>query len=154
VCNAPAAHEHRHPPRATDGSLPSQGLELRAGLHTGGCELIGDDLGGMAVHVAARVGANAHPGEVLVSGTVKDLVMGSEIDLADRGTHELKGVAGEWQLFAVQADEGQVPALAPDSAPAPEPRPGVTDRAARRLARRAPGLARAGVRALRRRPRA
>jgi class 3 adenylate cyclase len=83
------------------------GIEIRAGLHTGECELIGDDLGGVAVHVAARVGALARPSEVLVSGTVKDLVMGSEIDLVDRGSHELKGVPGEWRLLAVQTDDGR-----------------------------------------------
>jgi class 3 adenylate cyclase len=80
------------------------GIEIRAGLHTGECELIGDDLGGVAVHIAARVGAAAGPGEVLVSGTVKDLTMGSGIALVDRGTHELKGVPGEWRLFAAGAD--------------------------------------------------
>jgi class 3 adenylate cyclase len=126
------------------------GIEIRAGLHTGECELIGDDLGGVAVHLAARVGALARPGEVLVSATVKDLVMGSGIDLVDRGTHELKGVPAEWRLFAVQADDRQMPRVAADT-PVPGERPGVTDRAARRLARRAPGLARAGVRTLRRR---
>jgi class 3 adenylate cyclase len=127
------------------------GIELRAGLHTGECELIGDDLGGLAVHVAARVGAEARPGEVLVSGTVKDLVMGSGIDLTDRGVHDLKGVPGEWRLFGVQTDDGQMPVLGAGGAPAPASPPGVTDRAARRLARRAPGFARAATRALRRR---
>jgi class 3 adenylate cyclase len=82
------------------------GIYVRAGLHTGECERIGEDLGGLAVHVAARVGASAGPGEVLVSGTVKDLVLGSGIDLRDRGTHELKGVPGEWRLLAV-GSEGQ-----------------------------------------------
>jgi class 3 adenylate cyclase len=77
------------------------GIEVRAGLHTGECEIRGDDLGGLAVHIAARVGALAAPGEVLISGTVKDLVAGSEIKFTDRGEHELKGVAGNWKLFAV-----------------------------------------------------
>jgi class 3 adenylate cyclase len=77
------------------------GVELRAGLHTGECDLIGDDLGGLAVHIAARVGGIAGPGDVLVSGTVKDLIIGSGIDLVERGTHELKGVPGDWRLFAV-----------------------------------------------------
>jgi class 3 adenylate cyclase len=63
--------------------------------------LRGDDLGGLAVHIAARVGTVATPGEVLVSGTVKDLVVGSGIDFEDRGEHELKGVPGMWRLFAV-----------------------------------------------------
>ncbi|TMK99810.1 MAG: adenylate/guanylate cyclase domain-containing protein [Actinobacteria bacterium] len=82
------------------------GVELRAGLHAGECELRGDDLGGIAVHVAARVGALAPSGGVLVSGTVKDLVMGSGIELLDRGVHELKGVPGQWRLFALGEHDG------------------------------------------------
>jgi class 3 adenylate cyclase len=78
------------------------GVDLRLGLHTGECEIRGDDLGGLAVHVAARVGALAAPGEVLVSGMVKDLVVGSGIEFTDRGDHQLKGVPGSWTLFAVQ----------------------------------------------------
>jgi class 3 adenylate cyclase len=77
------------------------GIEVRAGLHTGECEVRGEDLGGLAVHIAARVGASASPGEVMVSGTVKDLVIGSGIDFDDRGKHELKGVPGTWRLYAV-----------------------------------------------------
>jgi pimeloyl-ACP methyl ester carboxylesterase len=76
------------------------GIEIRAGLHTGECEVIGDDVGGIAVHTGARVSALAGPGEVLVSQTVKDLVAGSGIEFEDRGAHELKGVPGEWRLFA------------------------------------------------------
>lgn len=76
------------------------GLDIRVGLHTGECEVRGDDLGGLAVHGAARVGALALPGEVLVTSTVKDLVVGSGIDFEHRGLHQLKGVPGEWQLFA------------------------------------------------------
>jgi pimeloyl-ACP methyl ester carboxylesterase len=79
------------------------GLEIRAGLHTGECEMIGDDVGGIAVHTGARVSALASPGEVLVSQTVKDLVAGSGIEFEDRGTRELKGVPGVWRLFAVRA---------------------------------------------------
>ena len=79
------------------------GLELRAGLHAGECELRGDDVGGMAVHIGARVAALAGPGEVLVSGTLKDLVVGSGIEFDDRGATELKGVPGEWRIFAVRA---------------------------------------------------
>jgi class 3 adenylate cyclase len=78
------------------------GVAIRAGLHTGECEVIGDDVGGMAVHIGARVGAQAKPGEVLVSSTVKDLVVGSGFAFEDRGAHELKGVPGEWRLFAVR----------------------------------------------------
>jgi len=79
------------------------GLELRAGLHTGEVELIGDDIGGIAVHIAARVLASASPGELVVSGTVKDLVVGSGIDFEDRGEHELRGVPGRWHLWSVAA---------------------------------------------------
>ncbi len=77
------------------------GLKIRAGLHTGECEVIGDDVGGMAVHIAARVMGNAAPSEVLVSNTVKDLVVGSELRFDDRGEHELRGVPGAWRLWAV-----------------------------------------------------
>jgi class 3 adenylate cyclase len=78
------------------------GVELRAGLHTGECEVRGDDVSGLAVHIAARVGALAAPGEVLVSTTVKDLVVGSGVEFAERGEHQLKGVPGTWKLFAVR----------------------------------------------------
>jgi class 3 adenylate cyclase len=77
------------------------GVEVRVGLHTGEVETRGDDVGGIAVNIGARVGALASAGEVLVSGTVKDLVVGSGVDFEDRGEHELKGVPGSWKLFAV-----------------------------------------------------
>jgi class 3 adenylate cyclase/pimeloyl-ACP methyl ester carboxylesterase len=77
------------------------GIEVRAGLHTGECEVMNGDVGGIAVHTGARVSAQAGPGEVLVSSTVKDLVAGSGIEFEDRGDHELKGVPGEWRLYAV-----------------------------------------------------
>ena len=77
-------------------------LNIRVGLHTGECEVRGNDLGGLAVHIAARVGAMADPGEVMVSRTVKDLVAGSGIEFVDRGEHELKGVPGTWKLFAAR----------------------------------------------------
>ncbi len=76
------------------------GIEIRAGLHTGEVELTGHKVGGIAVHIGARVAANAEPGEVLVSSTVKDLVAGSGIRFTDRGSHVLKGIPGEWHLFA------------------------------------------------------
>jgi class 3 adenylate cyclase/alpha-beta hydrolase superfamily lysophospholipase len=80
------------------------GLEIRAGLHTGECELRGDeDVGGIAVHIGARVSGLAAPGEVLVSGTVHDLVVGSDIRLTDHGEHSLKGVPGAWRTYAVAA---------------------------------------------------
>ena len=88
--------------RALVDATKDLGIELRIGLHTGECEVRGDDLGGLAVHIAARVGALAGSDEVLVSGTVKDLVIGSGIEFADHGEHELKGVPGTWKLFAVQ----------------------------------------------------
>ena len=75
-------------------------VQIRAGLHAGEVELRGDDVGGIAVHIAARIMAEAGPGEVVVSRTVRDLVAGSDRHLEDRGTHRLKGVAGDWQLFA------------------------------------------------------
>jgi class 3 adenylate cyclase len=78
------------------------GLEVRTGLHTGECELTGGRVSGIAVHIGARVASAANPAEVLVSSTVKDLVAGSGIQFADRGMHTLKGVPGEWRLFAVQ----------------------------------------------------
>jgi class 3 adenylate cyclase/pimeloyl-ACP methyl ester carboxylesterase len=78
------------------------GLDVRAGLHTGECEVRGDDLAGIAVHIGARVAARAEPGEVLVSSTVKDLVAGSGLRFVDRGTHDLHGAPGEWRLFAVE----------------------------------------------------
>jgi class 3 adenylate cyclase len=76
-------------------------LRIRAGLHAGEVEVRGDDIGGIAVHIAARILAEAGPGEILVSRTVRDLVAGSDRGLADRGTRRLKGVDGDWQLFAV-----------------------------------------------------
>ena len=76
------------------------GLDLRAGIHTGECELDGPKVRGIAVHTGARVASLAAPGEVLVSRTVKDLVAGSGLDFVDRGVHELKGVPGEWRLYA------------------------------------------------------
>src|SRR4029453_18458567 len=76
------------------------GLEMRAGLHTGEIEVQVADISGLAVHIGARISALASPGEVLVSGTVKDLLVGSELAFEDRGWHTLKGVPGEWRLFA------------------------------------------------------
>ncbi len=84
-------------------ALGQVGLEVRSGLHTGECELLDDDIGGIAVHIAARVNGLASAGDVLVSGTVKDLVVGSEIKFAPRGETPLKGVPGRWPLYTVQA---------------------------------------------------
>ena len=82
-------------------AVQALGLEIRAGLHTGECERVDGKLGGIAVPTGARVASLAAAGEVLVSQTVKDLVAGSEIEFGDRGVHELKGVPGEWRLYAV-----------------------------------------------------
>jgi class 3 adenylate cyclase len=86
---------------AMGGAAEELGIKVRAGLHTGECELMDEDVGGLAVHIAARVAASAGPGEVVVSSTVKDLVAGSGITFADRGLHSLKGIPDEWRLFTV-----------------------------------------------------
>jgi len=83
------------------------GLQVRAGLHTGECELVDGKVAGIAVHTGARVATNAKPGEVLVSSTVKDLVAGSGLSFEDRGAHELKGIPGEWRLYAVAGDQSR-----------------------------------------------
>lgn len=82
--------------------LRALGIEIRAGLHAGECEAIGGKLSGIAVHIGARIAALANGGEVLVSSTVKDLVAGSGLRFGDRGNHSLKGVPGEWRIFAVE----------------------------------------------------
>jgi class 3 adenylate cyclase len=82
-------------------AVQTLGIEVRAGLHTGECEVRGDDIGGIGVHIGARVSALAGPNEVLVSSTLRDLVIGSGLEFEERGTYELKGVPGEWHLFAV-----------------------------------------------------
>ena len=82
-------------------AVQALGIEVRAGLHTGECEVRGDDIGGIAVHIGARVSALAGPDDVLVSSTLRDLVIGSGLEFEDRGAHQLKGVPGEWRLFAV-----------------------------------------------------
>ena len=86
---------------AISDSASQLGLPIRAGLHTGECETMGEDIGGIAVHIGARVAAKATAGEVLVSSTVKDLVAGSGLEFEERGSHRLKGVPDEWRLFAV-----------------------------------------------------
>ena len=77
-------------------------LAIRSGIHTGEVEVRGADVGGMAVHLAARILTEASPGEILVSRTVKDLVVGSDLSFEDRGVHRLKGIDGDWQLLAVR----------------------------------------------------
>ncbi|HJQ73970.1 MAG TPA: adenylate/guanylate cyclase domain-containing protein, partial [Gaiellaceae bacterium] len=87
---------------AIEESMRDLGLQLRSGLHTGECERVGEKIAGLAVNIGARVAALAGPGEVLVSSTVRDLVAGSDLEFEDRGVAELKGVPGEWRLFAVR----------------------------------------------------
>ena len=87
--------------RAIVDSVKALGIDLRAGIHTGECEVLGRNLSGMAVHIAARIQGQAGPGEILVSGTVKDLVVGSDMTFTPRGEHDLKGIPGTWSLHAV-----------------------------------------------------
>ena len=90
---------------AIANKMPALDLQLRAGLHTGECEVIGEDIGGMAVNISARISGVAEPDQVLVSRTVKDLVVGSGISFSDRGARQLKGVPDEWHLYAVEQVE-------------------------------------------------
>jgi class 3 adenylate cyclase/pimeloyl-ACP methyl ester carboxylesterase len=138
---------------AIAAELSHVGLEIRAGVHSGECEALGDDLGGLAVHIGARIAALAAPSEVLVSGTVCDIVVGSGIEFRDRGTHELKGVPGRWHLYGVSADrpggsravqnvDHEAAALTPG--PRETMRP--IDRAVVAVGRTAPSLGRTGFR--------
>lgn len=86
---------------AINQSVAPTGLEVRAGVHTGECEVRGADLAGIAVHIGARIAAAADPNETLISQTVKDLLIGSELSIEPRGSHELKGIPDSWELFAV-----------------------------------------------------
>jgi pimeloyl-ACP methyl ester carboxylesterase len=122
------------------------GIQIRAGIHTGECELLGADIGGIAVHIAARILGQAGAGEILVSRTVRDLVVGSGTGFDDRGNVELRGVPGTWQLLAVDRDgprvgsaEAQLVAL-----PTPGPRTAMrrADRAVGAVARRTPWILR------------
>ena len=122
------------------GATRDLGLEIRAGLHTGECEVLEDDIAGIAVHIAARVSSLAGAGEVLVSRTVRDLVTGSGIELRPRGEYELKGVPDTWELFAVGAH------VAPLPAPDQTRKLKTTDRFVLSAARRAPGILRAASR--------
>ena len=93
--------------RAISSGVHELGIDVRAGLHTGECEVIEGKVGGIAVHIGARVAAQAGPGEVLVSSTVRDLVAGSGLEFVERGQAELKGVPGEWRLYAVAAERNE-----------------------------------------------
>jgi len=88
--------------RAIIDSTRPLGIEVRCGLHTGECEIMGDDVGGIAVHIGARIAALAQPNEILTSSTVKDLVAGSGLRFSDLGTKALKGVPGVWNVFRVE----------------------------------------------------
>ena len=91
-----------HCAQAITEDVRELGIQVRAGLHTGECELADGKVAGIAVSIGARIAAAAQPGEVLVSSTVRDLVAGSGLAFEDRGTQELKGVPGEWRLYAVE----------------------------------------------------
>ena len=136
-----------------------EGIEVRAGVHAGECEVTDDDISGIAAHIGARIVALAGPSEVLVSATVRDLVFGSGVDFEDRGLHELKGVPGKWSVHAVVADrrEDQRPAsqatpeqaaLTPGAVATMKP----ADRAIVRVANRAPRLSRLALRTFSRHP--
>jgi len=122
------------------------GIEIRAGIHTGECELLDSDIGGIAVHIAARILGQAGAGEILVSGTVRDLVVGSGTGFEDRGSVELRGVPGTWQLLAV--DRHGPRAGSPEAELVSMPTPGRrtamrrSDRAVEAIARRAPWILR------------
>ena len=113
-------------------------LELRIGLHTGECELVDDDITGMAVNIAARIGALAEPSEILVSSTVRDLVIGSQLAFVDAGDHDLKGVPGKWRVYRLTGSTGAAHQALVDT----RQRPTGADRIARGAARHAPGLLR------------
>jgi class 3 adenylate cyclase/pimeloyl-ACP methyl ester carboxylesterase len=136
-----------------------EGVQVRAGVHAGECEVTDDDISGIAAHIGARIMALARPDEVLVSATVRDLVFGSGVEFEARGEHELKGVPGTWSVHAVVADrrEDQRPASAatPEQAaltPSPVDTMNATDRALVQVANRAPRLSRFVLRTLSRRP--
>ena len=125
-------------------------IEIRTGVHTGECELMGNDIGGIAVHIAARIMSQAAPGEILVSSSLRDLVVGSGIGFEDRGSHELKGVPGQWQLLAVDAN-GPAKGSSEEvliSLPTPSPQSAMrrSDRAVATIARRTPWLLRGAAR--------
>jgi class 3 adenylate cyclase len=126
------------------------GIAIRAGIHTGECELLDADIGGIAVHIAARICGRAGAGEILVSGTVRDLVVGSGTGFEDLGSVELRGVPGTWQLMAVDRDgprAGSAEAVLV-STPTPGPRTAMrrSDRAVAALAKRTPWILRGAAR--------
>ncbi len=122
------------------------GIEIRAAIHTGECELLGDDIGGLAVHIASRILGQAGAGEILVSRTVRDLVVGSGTGFEDRGNVELRGVPGSWQLLAINRHGPPAGSAEAElaSTPTPGPRAGMrrSDRAMAVMARRTPWILR------------
>ena len=122
------------------------GIEIRAGIHTGECELLDTDIGGIAVHIAARILGHAGAGEILVYRTVRDLVVGSGTGFEDRGSVELRGVPGTWQLLAVDRHGARAGSAEAElvSTPTPGPRTAMrrTDRAVEVMARRTPWILR------------
>jgi class 3 adenylate cyclase/pimeloyl-ACP methyl ester carboxylesterase len=122
------------------------GIQIRAGIHTGECELLGTDIGGIAVHIAARICGQAGVGEILVSRTVRDLVVGSGTGFEDRGSVELRGVPGTWQLLAVDRHGPRAGSAEAELASIPTPGPGTvmrrSDRAVAVIARRTPWILR------------
>jgi class 3 adenylate cyclase len=122
------------------------GIQIRAGIHTGECELLDCDIGGIAVHIAARILGQAGAGEILVSGTVRDLVVGSGTGFEDRGNVELRGVPGIWQLLAVNRHGPRAGSAEAElaSMPTPGPRTAMrrSDRAVEAMARRTPWILR------------
>lgn len=124
----------------------TMGIEIRAGIHTGECELLDNDIGGIAVHIAARILGEAGPGEILVSSTVRDLVVGSGTGFVDHGSVELRGVPGAWHLLAVNRRGARVGSAEAELASMPTPGPGSamrrSDRAMAVIARRTPWVVR------------
>ena len=122
------------------------GIEIRVGIHTGECELLDADIGGIAVHIAARILGQAGAGEIVVSRTVRDLVVGSGTGFEDRGSVELRGVPGSWQLLAVDPHGARVGSAEAElaSTPTPGPRTAMrrSDRAVEVMARRTPWILR------------
>ena len=122
------------------------GIEIRAGIHTGECELLDADIGGIAVHIAARILGHAGAGDILVSRTVRDLVVGSGTGFQDRGSVELRGVPGTWQLLAVDRYGARAGSAEAELASTPTPGPRIamrrSDRAVEVMARRTPWILR------------
>jgi class 3 adenylate cyclase len=122
------------------------GIDIRIGIHTGECELLGTDIGGIAVHIAARILALTGAGEILVSSTVRDLVVGSGTRFDDRGSTELRGVPGSWQILAVDRHGAGIPSREVQLAAAPTPGPRAamrrSDRAVAMMAKRTPWILR------------